>query len=190
MVVRVSDSRAIEAPSKAIVMKRIEFLKDYRPWYQGVHYKILDSSRMSDYRGPKGVPEGLANQLVRDGICRFATVFEASHQYSRVSARKVRLLADLVRGKFADEALDILRYQPQRGARMLEKVIRSALGSAQDPDQNPGRTVNVENLIVKEARVDPGPMFKRIRPRARGMAFLIKKRTSHIHVTLDVPTAD
>ncbi len=110
--------------------------------------------------------------------------FQASHRHARISARKVRPLADLVRGKFADEALDILRYQPQRGARMLEKVIRSALGNAQDPDQNRGRTVNVDQLIVSEARVDGGPMFKRIRPRARGMAFMVLRRTSHIHVTL------
>ncbi len=112
--------------------------------------------------------------------------FRASHRYARISARKVRPLAELVRNKPADEALAILRYQPQRGARMLEKVIRSALGNAQDPEQNPGRTVNVNQLVVTEARVDGGPMFKRIRPRARGMAFLNKKRTSHIHVALDV----
>jgi len=110
--------------------------------------------------------------------------FRASHRYARISPRKVRPLADMVRGKFADEALNILRYQPQRGARMLEKVINSALGSAQDPDQTRGRTVDVDNLIVTEARVDAGPMFKRMRPRARGMAYLIKKRMSHIHITL------
>ena len=110
--------------------------------------------------------------------------FNASHRYARISARKVRPLADMVRGKFADEALEILRYQPQRGARMLEKVIRSALGNAQDPEQNRGRAVNVEHLVIAEARVDGGPMFKRIRPRARGMAFMIKKRTAHIHVVL------
>ena len=106
--------------------------------------------------------------------------FRASHRFARISASKVRPLADLVRGKFADEALDILRYQPQRGARLLEKVIRSALGNAQDPDQNPGRSVNVDQLVLVEARVDNGPMFKRIRPRARGMAFMIKKRFAHL----------
>ncbi len=110
--------------------------------------------------------------------------FQASHKFARVSPRKVRPLADMVRGKFADEALDILRYQPQRGARLLEKVINSALGSAQDPDQTRGKSIDVDNLIVAEARVDGGPMFKRIRPRARGMAFMIKKRMSHIHITL------
>ena len=111
--------------------------------------------------------------------------YQASHRYARISARKVRPLADMVRGKFADVALDILRYQPQRGARMLEKVIRSALGNAQDPDQNRGQTVRIESLIISEARVDNGPFFKRMRPRARGMSYMIKKRSAHIHITLD-----
>ncbi len=111
--------------------------------------------------------------------------YQASHRYARISARKVRPLADMVRGKLADEALDILRYQPQRGARMLEKVIRSALGNAQDPDQNTGQSVRTENLVISEARVDNGPFFKRMRPRARGMSYMIKKRSSHIHITLD-----
>ena len=112
--------------------------------------------------------------------------FRATHRFARVSPRKVRPLTDLIRGRFADEALDILRYQPHRGARLLEKVLRSALGSAQDPDQNPGRTVRVDRLVVVDARVDGGPMFKRIRPRARGMAHFIRKRMSHIHVALEM----
>ena len=68
---------------------------------------------------------------------------------------------------------------------MLEKVIKSALGNAQDPDQNPGRTVNIKQLFIAEARVDGGPMYKRLRPRARGMAYVVKKRMSHIHVALE-----
>ena len=111
--------------------------------------------------------------------------FQSTHRYARVSARKVRPLADLVRGKFVDEALDLLRFQPQRGARMLEKVIKTALANAQDPDQNPGRIVDEHSLFITDARVDGGPMFKRIRPRARGMSFMIKKRTSHISVQID-----
>ncbi|MEM8734597.1 MAG: 50S ribosomal protein L22 [Aureliella sp.] len=110
--------------------------------------------------------------------------FKATHKYARISARKVRPLADLVRGKFADEALDLLKYQPHRGARMLEKVLRSAVGNAQDPDQNNGQSVNAERLVVKDARIDGGPSFKRIRPRARGMAYGILKRTAHISVEL------
>jgi large subunit ribosomal protein L22 len=111
--------------------------------------------------------------------------YKSTHRFARISARKVRPLADLIRGKFADDALDILRFQPQRGARMLEKVLKSALGNAQDAGQNPGRGVNVESLVVSDVRVDEGPMFKRVRPRARGMAFLIRKRSSHIRVTLE-----
>ncbi len=113
--------------------------------------------------------------------------YKASYQYARISARKVRPLADMIRGKFADEALEILRYQPQRGARLLEKVLKSALGNAQDPGnpENRGRSVNVDSLVVSEAHVNGGPMFKRVRPRARGMAFMIRKRFAHIHVTLE-----
>jgi large subunit ribosomal protein L22 len=113
-------------------------------------------------------------------------VYRATHKYARISARKVRPLADLVRGKFADEALNLLKYQPQRGARMLEKVLRSAVGNAQDPDQNRGGRAQVpERLVVTDARVDGGPMFKRIRPRARGMAFGILRRTAHITIELE-----
>ena len=111
--------------------------------------------------------------------------FRASHRNARISARKVRPVADMVRGKFVGEALDILRYQPQRGARMLEKVIKSALANAQDPDQNPGQIINVHDLFISGVRVDGGSMFKRVRPRARGSAYMIKKRMAHIHVEID-----
>lgn len=111
--------------------------------------------------------------------------FRATHRYARVAPRKVRRLADLIRGRFADEALDILRYQPHRGARMLEKVLRSAIGNAQDPDQNPGATVRVDRLVVTDARIDGGPIMKRIKPVSRGMAYMILKRFSHISVTLE-----
>lgn len=110
--------------------------------------------------------------------------FQATHRFARISARKVRPLADLVRGKFADEALDILKYQPHRGARMLEKVLKSAVGNAQDADQNRGRAAGPERLVITDARIDGGPMFKRIRPRARGMAYGILRRTAHITVVL------
>jgi large subunit ribosomal protein L22 len=111
--------------------------------------------------------------------------YEASHRFARISARKVRPLASMIRGRLADEALEILRYQPERGARMLEKVLKSAVGNAQDPDQNQGINLSMDRLVVVDARVDGGPMFKRIRPRARGMAFMILKRTSHIQVTVE-----
>ena len=106
--------------------------------------------------------------------------WQCKHRFARISARKVRPLADLIRGKLADEALDILRYQPHRGARMLEKTLRSALANAEDR-----RATNLHHLMVTDVRVDGGPMFKRMRPHARGMASVIKKRFSHIHVALE-----
>jgi large subunit ribosomal protein L22 len=106
--------------------------------------------------------------------------YQAVHRFARISPRKVRPLAKMIRGKRADEALNILRYQPQRGARLLEKVLRSAMANAEDR-----RAPNLHHLEVVDVRVDPGPMFKRIRPRARGMAYLIRKRMSHIRVTVD-----
>ncbi len=106
--------------------------------------------------------------------------FRAVHRFARISPRKVRPLADLIRGKFADDALDILRFQPQRGARMLEKVLNSALGNAEDQREGPAGP-----LVISDVRVDNGPMFKRIQPRARGMAYMIKKRMSHISVTVE-----
>ncbi|MCF7962873.1 MAG: 50S ribosomal protein L22 [Pirellula sp.] len=110
--------------------------------------------------------------------------YRAVHRYARISSRKVRPLADLVRGKFADEALEVLRFQPHRGARMLEKVIKSAVGNAQDTDQNSGRSFSAEELVVVDARVDGGPIVKRFQPRSRGQAFTILKRSSHISVEL------
>jgi large subunit ribosomal protein L22 len=106
--------------------------------------------------------------------------YEATHRFARISARKVRPLADLIRGKFADEALEILRFQPHRGARMLEKVLKSAMANAEDR-----RAQDLKNLMVVDARVDGGPMFKRMRPHARGMASVIKKRFSHIRVAVE-----
>ncbi len=106
--------------------------------------------------------------------------YRAMHRFAQISPRKVRPLADLVRGKFADEALELLRYQPQRGARLLEKVIRSALANAEDR-----RAANLNELMVIDVRVDQGPMFKRMRPHARGMGSVILKRMAHIHVALE-----
>ena len=106
--------------------------------------------------------------------------YEAVHRFARISARKVRPLADLIRGESYDHALAILRYQPQRGARMLEKLLESAFHNAEDR-----RAPNLKYLRVVEVRVDQGPMFGRMRPRARGMAAIIKKRTAHIQIVLE-----
>ena len=106
--------------------------------------------------------------------------YEATHRFAKISPRKVRPLADLIRGKFADEALEILRFQPHRGARLLEKVLRSAMANAEDR-----RAQNLKNLIVVDARVDGGPMFKRMQPKSRGSASILNRRLSHIRVALE-----
>ena len=106
----------------------------------------------------------------------------ASHRFARISATKVRPFAELIRGKSTVEGLNALRYVPNRGARMLEKVLKSAIANAEDKGAR-----NVDRLKIIVARVDGGPMFKRIRPRARGMAFTIRRRMSHIHVAIDAP---
>ena len=93
--------------------------------------------------------------------------------------RKLRPLLDLIRGHYADDALDVLKYMPHRGARMIEQVLKSAMANAEDKGIR-----NVGELIVVDARGDGGPMFKRLMPRARGMAYLIRRRTAHINVGL------
>jgi len=105
--------------------------------------------------------------------------YKATYKYADVSARKVRLFATLVRGRSADEALEMLRFYPNKSARLLEQVIKSAQGNAEDRGAR-----NVDELVVIESRVDGGPMLKRIMPRARGTAYPIKRRYSHIRVTL------
>jgi len=105
--------------------------------------------------------------------------YKAHHRYADMSARKVRPFATLIRGRLADEALELLRFLPNKSARLLEAVIKSALGNAEDRGAR-----NIDELVVIESRVDGGPMMKRIMPRARGTAYPIKRRLSHIHITL------
>ena len=106
----------------------------------------------------------------------------AAHRFARISATKVRPFTSLICGMTAAEGLEALRYLPNRGARMLEKVLKSAVANAEDRGVR-----NVERLSISEARVDGGPMTKRIQPRARGMAYVIRRRVSHIHVAINAP---
>lgn len=106
----------------------------------------------------------------------------ASHRFARISATKVRPFAELIRGKTAAEGLNALKYVPNRGARILEKVLKSAIANCEDRGAR-----NVDRLRIVEVRVDAGPMFKRMQARARGMAFMIRRRMSHVHVVIDAP---
>ncbi|MGL6196260.1 MAG: 50S ribosomal protein L22 [Thermoguttaceae bacterium] len=104
----------------------------------------------------------------------------AKHRFAQISPRKVRVFADLIRGKFADEALELLSCYPNRGARMLEKVLSSALANAEDQ-----RAQGIRNLIVSDVRIDSGPLSRRWRPKARGSSTAIIVRTSHLTVELE-----
>ena len=102
---------------------------------------------------------------------------QAVLKFVRLSPQKARLVADLVRGKKVDEALNILKFSNKKAARVLKKVLDSAIANAEN---NAG--ADVDELKVKEIFIDEGPTMKRTMPRAKGSADRIKKRTSHVTV--------
>jgi large subunit ribosomal protein L22 len=104
----------------------------------------------------------------------------AKARFVRVSASKARRVIDLVRGKTVTEALDILRWAPQAASEPVAKVIASAAANAQNNDG-----LDPATLVVASVYADEGPTAKRIRPRAQGRAFRIRKRTSHITVIVE-----
>src|SRR5438067_10245646 len=105
--------------------------------------------------------------------------YNAKHRYADMSPRKIRAFATLIRGRRADEALELLRFLPNKSARLLEQVLKSALGNAEDRGAR-----HIDDLVIVESCVDGGPMMKRIQPRARGTAYVIRRRSSHIRLTL------
>lgn len=105
---------------------------------------------------------------------------KAVAKYIRISPQKARLVADVIRGMDAGEALTTLKFMPKKGAAILRKVLESAVANA---DQND--TVDVDTLYVKRILIDGGPMLKRFSPRAQGRANRILKRSSHITVVVD-----
>lgn len=100
-------------------------------------------------------------------------------RYARISPRKVRILVGSIKGLPVETGLQKVKFMPQKGARILEKIISSAVANA---DQKPG--VDVDSLVIKNITADQGPMLKRFKARARGRGSRILKRTSHIAVTL------
>lgn len=104
--------------------------------------------------------------------------FRAVHRYARISARKARLVTGLIRGRPAADALAILEFTHKRAGTMVSKVLRSAMANADEQE------ANVSRLVVSEARVDEGPTIPRWRPKDRGRAHPIRKRTSHIIVSV------
>ena len=100
-------------------------------------------------------------------------------KYVRIAPRKMKPVVDLVRGKDVEEAMAILKYAPKKGAKILEKVVKSAVANAEN-----NLDLDRENLYIDQVYANEGPTLKRFRPRAQGRAFKIMKRTSHISVVL------
>ena len=105
----------------------------------------------------------------------------ATLKYARISARKVKIVADLIRGKDVDEALAIVKFTPKASSEIIEKLLKSAIANAENNHE-----MKAENLYVAEIYANQGPTLKRIRPAAKGSAVRIRKRTSHITIVLKV----
>ncbi len=105
-------------------------------------------------------------------------VWKATHRFARISPRKARLVTGLIGGRHVDEALDLLKFTRKRATTLVDKVLRSAMANADEQE------ADVRSLYVHEARVDEGPTIKRFRPKDRGRAHPIMKRTSHIVIAV------
>jgi large subunit ribosomal protein L22 len=111
---------------------------------------------------------------------------KASSKYLRLSPQKVRLVVDLIRGRNAGEALNILRFTKKRATHEIEKVLLSAISNAEQKDEN----VDVDRLVVTKAYVDDGPRAKRIRPAPMGRAYRYQRRMCHVTVIVEEQTRD
>jgi len=109
-----------------------------------------------------------------------ADFYSSKHRFARISAKKVRLVVDLIRGKPLPDAYTLLRYSPQRGAALVDKVLRSAWANAEADDVS----ADEGEYVVSKATVDGGPIIYRGRPASQGRFIRIRKRTSHIHIEI------
>ena len=105
---------------------------------------------------------------------------KAKLKFVRVAPRKGQLVADLIRGKGSEEALNILTFTKKAAAKILIKLLKSAVANATQK-----KNIDVDRLYIKKITVDQGPTMKRFQPRALGRATTIRKRTSHITIVLD-----
>lgn len=102
---------------------------------------------------------------------------KAVHRFARTSAQKARLVADQIRSMPADKALNLLKFSPRKAAKIIQKVLESAIANAEHNDG-----MDTDKLVVSRIMVDEGPSLKRVMPRAKGRADRIVKRTSHISI--------
>ena len=107
----------------------------------------------------------------------------ATAKFIRVSPQKARLVIDLIRGKNAGQAINILRFTKKRVSGQVEKVLRSAIANAEQKSES----VDVDRLVVSRAYVDEGPRVKRVRPAPMGRAYRYQRRMSHITVVVEEP---
>jgi large subunit ribosomal protein L22 len=101
-------------------------------------------------------------------------------RFARLGPRKARLVADLIRGKRSEEALNVLSFTKKAAAKIILKLLKSAIANATQK-----KNIDVDRLFIKKITVDQGPTMKRFQPRALGRATTIRKRTSHINIVLD-----
>ena len=104
----------------------------------------------------------------------------AISRFNMISARKARIVADAVRGLPVEQAVHTLELMPKKAAPIIQKTILSAMANAKQHDEALG--LSEEDFVVSDIRVDEGPTYKRIRARAQGRAFRVRKRTSHVKV--------
>ncbi|WP_336920719.1 50S ribosomal protein L22 [Aquipuribacter sp. SD81] len=114
----------------------------------------------------------------------------AKARFVRVTPMKARRVVDLVRGRRATEAVQVLRFAPQAAAEPVRKLVESAIANARVQADQYGERFVADELVVTTAFVDEGPTLKRFQPRAQGRAFRINKRTSHITVVVAGPEAE
>lgn len=105
----------------------------------------------------------------------------ATSKYLRISAQKARLVADLIRGKNAGEAINILRFTKKRASREIEKVLHSAISNAEQKAEH----LDVDRLVVARTYINEGPRMKRVRPAPMGRAYRYQRRMSHITVVVE-----
>lgn len=125
---------------------------------------------------------------MKNEIIRELGGFVARHRYARISSRKARLVADVIRGRNANDALEILELMPQRGSAFYSKVLRSAIANASLDE-----SVDVNDLVVVDVRADDGPMLNnrlRYRPGPQGRAMPYAKKTCHLTVIVAPSTVN
>jgi len=105
--------------------------------------------------------------------------YRAAHQFARISPRKAGLVMDMIRGMPLEEALKVLDFSTKRAAKLVAKVLRSAMANADEQE------ADLERLYVAQARADQGPVLKRVWPRSRGSADTLRRPTCHLVVALE-----